>query len=676
MRPALAPDWMTLPLRFRFETTLLTILIALGAVAALVGVHARYSVEEHNKRAEIAIDYADALNLALAARKPLDSVLADLKESGVTTLALWEDPLDDMRLEGAMSVHADNPVQTKLTFSSSFPGEEDRAIAALRNKTSVSFRVVGDTIVAQAPYNQISSVGIGLEQSQVTTAVRDGFLISPRLFNYSGVSPSSIQWMLDQVKAQCLGRANVVIFNGPDVLGNRGEIDATAAALRGDGLLYGSLELGKQNGDDVLSRVGDDVTVRVHSIGGNEMPTMEEDTAVARYALAVRERNIRSCYVRLFQNGLLDQPDVMVANMAYIKDIVDALHDGGITIGAAHPYEKDPRPSRVVLLIMGIGAASGGLLLLRSFFPITGRSFWVALILSVAVAAVLATRESTVLGRQIDALAVAISFPTIALIAHRPKPTPTSAKTLFRAFEAAFRQYALMAATTIVGIVLEVGLLTDRLMLIKVYEFLGIRLAIICPFLLYMLYEGLGFNSLAADASWSERSRVAGEKWRAFTASPLLMGQVLFGAIALVLVGLVVLRSGNDPGVGVSSSELSFRAALNRVFYVRPRTKEIFFGYPILLLGLIQYYCGNRRWYIFFALAGAIALADLQNTFCHLHTPLLISAIRAMLGWILGLIVGVALALIVRKNAATPSTGEPGAHKLDGDSDAVAASAS
>jgi hypothetical protein len=645
-----------LPLKFRTESTVLAALIALGVLAALFGVKARYSAEQHNKRTEIVIDYADALNLALAARKPLDPVLAALKSRGVTTLALWEDPLDDMRLEGAMSVHADNPTQTELTFSASFPGEEDRVVAALRNKTSVQFAVVGDTIVAHAPYNQISAVGIGLDQSQVTTAIDDGFLISPRLFNYSGVSPTSIQWMIDQVKAQCRGRANVVIFNGSDVLGNRGEIDATAAALRNDGLLYGSLELGKQVGDDDLSRIGSDLTVRVHSIGGNEMPTMDEPTAVARFALAARERNIRSCYVRLFQNSLTDQPDVMAANLGYITDVVDALHDGGLMVGAAHPFETDPRPKRFLLILMGLGAAAGGILLLRQYLPVTGKAFWIMLVISLVAGAGLAMVRSIV-GREIDALIAAISFPAIGLILHRPRPDAEIARARFRALELAFRSYEKMAATTVVGIILVVGLLADRLMLLKVYEFLGIRVAIITPFLLYLLHEGLGFNTLSSDAAWAQRKEAIGRRWRLFAGSPLLMGQVLLGTIALVILGIVVLRSGNDPGVGVTSGELSFRALLNRIFYVRPRTKEIFFGYPLLLLGLTLYYSGRRRWYLLFALAGAIAQADLQNTFCHLHTPLLISFIRAMLGWIIGLVIGSGLFWLVDKYSASKSSG-------------------
>jgi hypothetical protein len=353
----------------------------------------------------------------------------------------------------------------------------------------------------------------------------------------------------------------------------------------------------------------------------------------------------------------------MAANIGYIKDVVDALHDGGLRIGAAHPFETDPRPKRLLLILRGFGAAAGGVLLIRQFIPLSGRVFWITLIISLGIGALLAMVR-TILGREIDALVAAIAFPTIALIVHRPKPDAEVAQTKFRAMELAFRTFELMAATTIIGIILVVGLLADRLMLIKVYEFLGIRIAIITPLLLYLFHEGLGFNTLDNDASWQERKTAIGRRWRAFATSPLLMGQVLFGTIVLVLLGIVVLRSGNDPGVGVTSSELSFRALLNRIFYVRPRTKEIFFGYPLLLLGLTLYFSGKRRWYLLFALAGAIALADLQNTFCHLHTPLLISFIRAMLGWILGLIIGSGLFLAIDRYTGARSPGSLSA-KID-----------
>ena len=640
---------MNTSLRFRNETLLLSILIVLGALAGLIGAKGRFSAEQHNKRTEIVVDYNDALNLALGARQPLSTVLDDLRQSGVTTLAVWENPVDDLRTSGAMLVNAIDPSHTRLTFSSSFPGQEERVIAALRNKTSVSFRASHDVLIVDAPYSQISGLGIGLDPAQTASSVQHGFLISPRLYNYSGVTPQAISWMLSQAKQQCRGRANVVIFNGGDVLGNRGAIDATADALRASGLLYGSLELGKQIGDPDLSRMASDITVRVHSIGGNEMPTMDEPTAVARFALAAREREIRSCYVRLFQNSLIHQPDVLAANTGFIQDIVHALQDGGIRTGKAHPFIHDPRPMRVLLLLMGIAVAAGIVMLARQFFPITGASFYIALAAVVIACAYLSTREPAMTGRLIVALLAAMTFPSLALILHQPGRNASVSRNPLFALERGLRSYELMTLTTACGIVLIVGLLADRLMLVKVFEFVGIRLAIITPLILYVAHQALGLNELPASVSWQQRKTQMQSKAQRIAASPLLLGQVLFGMVVLAIVGVIVLRSGNDPGVGVSSSELSFRALLNQILYVRPRTKEILFGFPLLVTGLALFYSGRRRWYPLFACAGAIGMADLLNTFCHIHTPLLISTIRALLGWSIGLIVGVVLYYLLRR---------------------------
>lgn len=636
-------------MKFRNETLILSILIVLGALAGLIGAKGRFSAEQHNKRAEIVVDYNDALNLALGARKPLPLVLDDLRASGVTTLAVWENPIDDLRTSGAMSVDAIDPTHTALIFSASFPGQEERVIAALKNKTSVLFRARRDTLIVNAPYSQLSGLGIGLDPAQTASAVQHGFLISPRLYNYSGVTPQAISWMLDQTKRQCLGRANVVIFNGGDVLGDRGDIDATANALRATGLLYGSLELGKQIGDPDLSRLAADMTVRVHSIGGNEMPTMDEPTAVARYALAAREREIRSCYVRLFQNSLVHEPDVLAANTGYIQDIVRALQDGGIRTGKAHPFNHDPRPKRALLLLMGVAVAAGIVMLSRQFLPITGTGFWLILAAAVIVCGFLATRETAMTGRLIVALLAAMTFPSLAIILHQPSRFAAVTQNRLLSLEWCLRSYQLMTLTTVCGIVLIVGLLADRLMLVKVFEFVGIRLAIVTPLLLYVAHEALGFGDLPPDASWAQRKERMRVKSERIAASPLLLGQILFGIVVLAIVGVIVLRSGNDPGVGVSSSELSFRALLNRILYVRPRTKEILFGFPLLVSGLAMYYSGRRRWYPLFACAGAIGLADLLNTFCHIHTPLLISTIRALLGWTIGLLVGVIFYAVLRR---------------------------
>jgi hypothetical protein len=222
-------------------------------------------------------------------------------------------------------------------------------------------------------------------------------------------------------------------------------------------------------------------------------------------------------------------------------------------------------------------------------------------------------------------------------------------KSAFWAVEHALRQYAVATAWTALGILLVVGLLADRTFMLHIDEFFGIRLAIIMPMFLTLIYHGLGLGDLSWDATWQERSGRVAERWREFTLSPLLMGQTLAGLIGLTIVGVIVLRSGNDPGVGVSGTEMSFRSLLNKILFVRPRTKEFLFGHPLMVAGLASAFAGKGKWLNLFLAAGAIGQASLLNTFCHIHTPLLFSLVRGLLGWLIGGVIGIVLFLIARR---------------------------
>ena len=50
-----------------------------------------------------------------------------------------------------------------------------------------------------------------------------------------------------------------------------------------------------------------------------------------------------------------------------------------------------------------------------------------------------------------------------------------------------------------------------------------------------------------------------------------------------------------------------------------------------------------------FAILASIALASMVNTFCHLHTPLVISALRVGYGVVFGLLAAVVIKRLVEK---------------------------
>ena len=177
------------------KNTLLYVLIAIGVIAGLIGAGGRYRVEQQNRAVEIAVDYSDALQLSLAAHKPFVQTLHALKESGVTSLAIAEDPVDSLRQIGAMTEIGISPTETVLTFQPSFPGQQARVWDALSHKTKLEIAQSSGVITVHAPYTQFSLVGVGLNPVDVANTVTAGFNVCPRIYNYPGVTKSAIDWM-------------------------------------------------------------------------------------------------------------------------------------------------------------------------------------------------------------------------------------------------------------------------------------------------------------------------------------------------------------------------------------------------------------------------------------------------------------------------------------------------
>ena len=127
----------------------------------------------------------------------------------------------------------------------------------------------------------------------------------------------------------------------------------------------------------------------------------------------------------------------------------------------------------------------------------------------------------------------------------------------------------------------------------------------------------------------------------------LLLLIILFGCVGVVGV-YFVLRAGNEGAL--LPFEAGFRHWMDSFFGVRPRTKEIWIGHPLLLLALYAWLrYGKGRWLL---LAGVIGQLSMMNTFSHLHSPLLISFTRTMLGLTLGLFIGMLLIIVLRNQSS------------------------
>jgi hypothetical protein len=640
------------------KNKILILLILIGVAAAGVTFTHRLQAEARNKRVEIVVDWADAQQLANTTSLPIDNVLTQLhhagdvtdgphkREAGVTTIAVSEDTLESLRGNGVLSYRrvANNTI---LTFTPGFTDQQQRVEEAFQYKTKLKVTKLPDgSIQVGAPWGQFNGLPIGLDDNVVQTVRRNHLLVAPRLLNYTGVTPQSIAWELEKVKQQCGDGVGPLIFSGSAVLGNRPLLMATADAIHTTGFTYGSVEFAKTLGDAELSRMASDHLVRVHSIGNDEMGTMDEPTAQERFVRAAKERNIRVCYVRLFTNGLVGETDVITANMKFIGKIVDGLYEAKLTVaGPAHPYADDPTPPRLLRLLMALGVAGGLLLLLRAFTGIAGKAFAIAAAGSLLLCLGLAWPETSMKGREILALLAACLFPALGFCVIPVRVlTHAGDKSTLSVLREAFGEYIRITFSTLAGVLLVVGLLSGRIFLLKIDQFLGVKAVLVVPVLLVAIYYGLKLSQFERSEPWGVRRDHVLTQLRALAAQPLLLGQVVLGIVTLVALAMFVARSGNDPGVGVSASELKMRALLDKYLLVRPRTKEFLLGHPALLFALAAAASGRFKKLILpLLVAGAVGQSSLLDTFCHLHTPLLLSSLRALIGWALGAIIGAIL---------------------------------
>lgn len=188
-----------------------------------------------------------------------------------------------------------------------------------------------------------------------------------------------------------------------------------------------------------------------------------------------------------------------------------------------------------------------------------------------------------------------------------------------------------MTLISLAGALLMVGLLADRRFMLTLEVFTGVKLAHVLPLAVVVILYFL-------RRSREELLRMA----RAFLDTPLTVKLLVATLMALLILGLYVMRTGNEAGA-VSTLELTFRNLLERLTGARPRTKEFLIGHPAMLLLL---FLGLRVRTLPLLVLGTIGQVSVVNTYAHIHTPLMISLLRSVLGAAAGLVAGLVLIFV------------------------------
>ncbi|BCG61368.1 DUF5693 family protein [Paenibacillus sp. URB8-2] len=656
----------------------LWIVVVIGLIATLPVVYDRLQTEKSSKTVEIVFDYRDLVDAASYRANPQDYIsqqLDRLKEAGVQSMAVYENTLEDYRKArrvmywGAQdvanltdSVIPENENYTYVLFTSKANAE---ALAPTIRDTFSDLGIRAEDwnfrgqqgLIIETPVEDALLKPMAPDESTLITLHDKGFHIVPRLVDSLPYNEEAMNRLIERFKSLDVKR---ILFEGDSVKGFNDNEDLQSIAsfaelLKQNGIGIATIENLKeqQKGFNKLAFLLDYNVTRLYSLSENDS-TLKPDVIADRFALATKDRNIRMLYLNTAPTRntakaqIDDSVDNLVTSLSEPGGAVDKIKDNGFTLGQAAAFDVVDSPfQRYFKLAAVIGAVAMVALMISHFVPwLTLLAWALGLIGSAGLLLV-----KPVLFEQALALAVAISAPTLAMVLavrkiNRSGPPlavqgattvrgsiPGSVQGVMNPQRRLVQSLVLYVKTALISlsaVPFVIALLNNITYSLVLNQFRGVSLLHIAPIGLVGIYVLL------------YRGEFALNKTGKLLRTPVTLAMVAAAAV-LGVIGLYYLSRTGNSGTA-SSYELAFRNFMESVFGVRPRSKEFLLAHPVFILGtFLALKYRNAAYLMIVAVIGQLSMVD---TFAHIHSPVLISLVRGLLGLGLGLILGV-IAVIV-----------------------------
>ena len=667
--------------KFHYHPILLAAILV-GFIASLLIGMERHAVEEDSRTVELTIDYEGLLELAAREGLPAEEVLAEAKAAGITSLAVYETTFKKFNENGKANavkgadilaayhtgtltdprwrtlVEDGKIVGTEIYVVSHDPvtyAELKEDLLRRFGAARITVLTVGtdEVIAVKDLYEVFLKRNIGLPSDEMRAVNAAGFDVIARPSNYYDCTPDDVHAVFARMDGIAV---SAIVFSGPVTLGVPKALQTTIDEMRARrlslGLIEGvtQLQFYKQQGmDEIAKGVGYDHVARLYSIPLDELKKLKIDAAVERWETTDEERNIRINLLRIYEEPAPNMT-LLETNMKYFADTRAALEAKGFKIGRAGMFASY-EPSRVLRALVIMGVAAAGVLYLSLVIPALNRRRKTVL-LCFAVAALISMMPILIGAgskvRLVAALASANLFPALAIVAlldllrtrRFPKDTP-----LWRILVAGLVLLGITSALSMIGASYLSGALADTRYLLEFDIFRGIKLTFVLPMILVAAAFLQRFDIF--DGQFDASAGVLGQL-REIMGTPVRVGSLLGGLVLLGALVVLVLRSGHTSGMPVPGIELKMRAALEQLFYARPRTKEFLIGHPAFLLALYGAARQWKTWIIFgLVLAATIGQGSMVETFAHMRTPVEMSLVRGIGGVFLGGAIGAVLVALV-----------------------------
>ncbi|MFC5469653.1 DUF5693 family protein [Cohnella suwonensis] len=639
--------------------------VLVGVVAALPVMYARMQTETSADNVEIVLDYRDLLQVGNMQPEPQSYVreqLKQLKAAGVNGMAVFESTLEELAWAGEINVY--NATQAALLEGKlTQPGDNGTYLVFNRPENEATLRPIIEKAFARHGVQVQSWTAKGESGLRVNLGYDDaimrpmqpnpiamrmlkdaGFQIVPRLSDrFEKFDANETDAWLQSFQELGVKR---VLFDGEAVTGfGEGkkfyDLQAFAASLKKRGIGIGIFENLKvpQFGIAKLANYIDYNAIRAHSVGEAEMTVIKKKVLDDRLILAVKDRDIRLLYLNAVSvkdavkgkvsNPLQNIVDVLQGEEGE-KGVIAKLHDFGYDVG--EPNAFDVHHASQEKLLRGLTMLAAITLVALTIGLFAPALLLIALVLGCIGGAGLYVVAPTLMVQAL-ALAAAICAPTAAVVLLVKKlrtlrESSDAPISVSRRIGGALLLFARTTVLSLAGIPFIVALLNHISYNLVLQQFRGVGLLHLAPIGLVALYVFLygGGNTVVGNA-------------KRILAMPLtVLWIVCLGVLGAA--GMYYLTRTGNAGQ-VSGLEMQFRSILENTFGVRPRTKEFLLGHPVFFAGI--FLALRYRWGSVLIIAGTIAQLSMVDTFAHIHTPLLMSVIRVLLGLGIGLVLGFVL---------------------------------
>lgn len=655
------------------------IMIIVGLISALMIDFQRHQVEERNNTVELAIDYEGLLQLSEMTGTPIDEVFRQAKESGITSLAVYETTFKKLNVNGKTTAVSGSSLLTNY-YSGAMVDPEWRALVengtikgsmiyitgheaqTFKEVTEDLYRRLGHDRVRELTvggktvlevndyYEEFLKANIGMPTDEMKLVNEAGFYVMARPSNYVKCSKDDVDAVFKRLEGI---KVSNMTFSGKECLGSPDEVNYVVEKLQERDITLGMIEgvtqlqFYPQNGLLEIAKAMDYKAARLYGIGPDEMAKMQIQQAVDRWSNTDPERNIRIDLLRIFEKPQGNMT-LLETNMKYFSETRDMLERSGYKIGPAGTFEPF-YPSSLLRAVVMMGVAAAVVLYLSLIAPSVKEKYLYMLlaVLVIGMAGPVLMGHGNKI-RVIAALASANFFPAIAVIwqldriraakadvkASLLKIIPTAMLALFASGIISYAGAAYLSAS-----------LADTEYLLEVNIFRGIKLTFVLPLILVAIAFLQRFDIF--DGKMDDTDGVINQLKKILD-MPVKI-KTLLGLGFVLVAGIVfVARSGHTSGMPVAGAELKFRAFLEHLMWARPRSKELLIGHPGFMLAALAWW---RQWptMILFVLVivATIGQGSMVETFAHMRTPIYMSFVRGLGGIGLGAIIGaVAMALV------------------------------